>query len=123
MNLRTLSLEEFLRHAYTQINDLTSTDLEKEFLKRLEDLTENDAVTEVLKAEFSGEEIRGLAEALQEFDVEDVTKIIDVLTKASTYDPQELEAQLKLAKDFQEVANDIGDTFDLLNKLISKTQE
>lgn len=48
MNLRTLADDELMRHAYVELDPLTSTDLERELLRRFEEYAVSAPLLEVL---------------------------------------------------------------------------
>ncbi|NYT44584.1 hypothetical protein H0A64_07055 [Alcaligenaceae bacterium] len=139
MNLRTLSDSEFLRHAYAQSDDLTSSDIERELLRRFE-LVDTDAYEAVQEVELCAADLRQLGEALEGFTVSEVaellgllleanidakalTAILRLLEKAGITESDEFEAELKLADEFRKLANDAGDVLTRLTTLITETQE
>ncbi len=139
MNLRTLSDQEFLRFAHNQIDDLTSTDVEREALRRLE-ATDTELFEAASEAEFTADELTNLAQAMEGFTVKEVTEllgamlessidvkplieILKVLDDASITEPDELKEALEFADKFQAIANDAGDVLARLSTLVSETQE
>lgn len=142
MNLNILSTEEFLRYAHNQIDDLTSSDIERELLRRLE-ARETDAVAALDETEFSAEEILVLGEAMSHSEVESATavakllnavsdsnftvdaliEIIQLLQETGISEADELSAVLGLTKDFRTLANDAGDIFSRLHSLTEQIQE
>jgi len=145
MNLRTLSDSEFLRYADTQIDDLTSSDIEREALRRLEaaeqrmqnaegfpaladeySLTADEVRSMVEAHPGTHEEIVGLLAALADKGIESpkaLTAFLQHLDKAGITEPDELKAELELATKFKSLANDAGDLFNRLHTLTEATQE
>lgn len=139
MNLRTLSDSEFLRYAHTQINDLTSTDVERELLRRLE-ATDTELFEAAGEAGFVADELTNLAQAMEGFTTERVIELLGVmlelnidakpliemlrhLDKAGITEADELKEELELANKFKSLANDAGDVLTRLTTLITETQE
>lgn len=139
MNLNTLSDREFLRYANAQLDDLTSTDVERELLRRLE-ATDTDTFEAAQEMEFSGDDLRRLGEAFEGFTIDEVVDllgamlaadveaksligILPLLDKAGITESDELKEALEFATKFQAIANDAGDVFTRLTTLITETQE
>lgn len=139
MNLSTLDTATLLRHAYAELDDLTSSDLERELLRRLE-ATDTDAFEAATELGFTGDDLRKLGEAMEGFTTEEVTDLLGVmlemdidakpviemlrlLDKAGITEPDELQVQIDLAKKFQDVANDMAEVLPRLTALINETQE
>lgn len=139
MNLRTLSDSEFLRYANNQLDDLTSSDIERELLRRLE-ATDTELFEAASEAEFTADQLTNLAQAMEGFPVQEVTQllgvmleadidakplinILNVLDDAGITEPDELKEALGFATKFQAIANDAGDVLARLSTLVSETQE
>ncbi len=139
MNFNTLSFDEFLRYANTQIDDLTSSDLERELLRRLE-AVDTDTFNATQELEFTSEDLRRLAEAGEPFTTDEmvdlmnaannsgfaignIVQFLDLLAGAEVEDPDDLKDTLAFATNFQTIANDAGDVITRLNTLITETQE
>jgi hypothetical protein len=139
MNLNALSDREFLRYANAQLDDLTSTDVERELLRRLE-ATDTELYEAAGEADLTADELTSLAQAMEGFAVKEVTELLGVMLEASIEtkpliailrlfekagitEPDEFEAELKLADQFRKLANDAGDLFNRLHTLTEETQE
>lgn len=139
MNLNTFSLNEFLRYANMQIDELTSTDLERELLHRLEDI-DTDAFNATQELDFTGEDLRRLTTAGEPFTTDEnvdllnaayasgftvgnIAQFLDLLNVAGFEGPDDLKGIFKFSSDFKEIANDAGDVFERFNTLINDTQE
>ena len=139
MNLRTLSDSEFLRYANNQLDDLTSSDIERELLRRLE-ATDTELFEAASEAEFTADGLTNLAQAMEGFTVEQVTELLGVmleadieakpliamlkvLDEAGITETDELKEALEFATKFQAIANDAGDVLARLSTLVSETQE
>lgn len=139
-NLRILDTETLLRHAYAQLDDLTTSDMERELLRRLE-ARETEAVQALDDIEFSAEELRTLNKAMdgcEAADADDVAKLLNaitgsqfsikavigfvqMLTGSGITEPDELKTALELAQKFQQVANDLAEALPRLTTLITET--
>lgn len=139
MNLRTLSYDEFLRYAVAEIDDLTSSDLERELLRRLEAI-DTDAFNATQELEFTSEDLRKLAEAGEDLDIDEQVQILNAVKKQSMavgavvlvleilgeHDieyPDDLKEIFEFAAKFRAIANDAGDVIDRISNLINETQE
>lgn len=139
MNLNTLSDREFLRYAHNQLDDLTSTDVERELLRRLE-ATDTELFEAASEAEFTADELTNLSQAMEGFTAKEVTELLGVMLEADIEvkpliatlkaldaagiaEVDELKEALEFAAKFQAIANDAGDVFTRLTTLISETQE
>lgn len=139
MNLRTLSDSEFLRYANSQMDDLTSSDVERELLRRLEAI-DTDTFEAATELGFTGDDLRNLNEAHAELSTKEVVELLDaasstnisqielililkVLNDADITEADELKESLEFAAKFQAIANDAGDVFTRLTTLITDTQE
>lgn len=121
MYLAKLSDDEVLRIARAEINDLTSTALEVELLKRLEALLEDtdepDAFYEAaMDHNLNALGIAQLGEALID-GAENTAALLRVLADAGYETPEALKADLATAGKFAELANDAGDVFSRLSSL------
>lgn len=139
MNLRTLSYDEFLRYAVSEIDDLTSSDLERELLRRLE-AVDTDTFNATQELEFTSEDLQKLSEAGEDLDIDEqvqilnavknqnmaVGNVVQVLKMISDLDieyPDDLKEIFEFAAKFRAIANDAGDVIDRINTLINDTQE
>lgn len=110
MNLERLTTTELIQHAWQQLDSLTSTDLERELINRLEAQQ-----TEI-------DELRTLAadsEALD--DPAEFSKIVALLTEFNAPDAKTLRQKLERADKFYEIAEEAGDVFQRLTTLAEAT--
>lgn len=139
MNLRTLTDKEFLRYANAQVDDLTSTDVERELLRRLE-ATDTELFEAASEAEFTADQLTNLSQAMEGFtterviellgvmlesdiDTKDLIEMLRALDQAGITETDELKESLEFAAKFRAIANDAGDVFTRLTTLITETQE
>jgi hypothetical protein len=139
MNLRILSNNEFLRYASNEIDDLTSSEIERELLRRME-ATDTELFEAASEAEFTADQLTNLSQAMEGFTPEEVTELLGVMLEnnidvkplvatlkvldtAGITEVDELKEALEFAAKFQAIANDAGDVFTRLTTLISETQE
>lgn len=139
MNLRTLSNNEFLCYASNEIDELTSSEIERELLRRMEAL-DTDAFEALQETELSADDLHQLGEALESFDVSEVVELLGFLLEhnidakplkamlqeldnAGITEADELKEALELGTKFQSLANDAGDVFTRLTTLVTETQE
>ena len=108
--LRTLSDEEFLALAEVGRDDLTSTALELEFMRRFRAL--------VSAANVGANVMSMLADC--RMDEQEAEGYLIVIRDAEVFDAKQLAADLKLAKEFRELADEAGDLFSKFHQLISK---
>ncbi|NYT45122.1 hypothetical protein H0A64_09840 [Alcaligenaceae bacterium] len=139
MNLRTLSDGEFLRYANSQMDDLTSSDIERELLRRLEAI-DTDLLLAIDDTKFTPTQLVDLNEAMgsldfvntikllnhindSAIDTGDVLAFIKLIEGSDITESDELKEALEFATKFQAIANDAGDVFTRLTTLITETQE
>jgi hypothetical protein len=128
-HLRVLSDTELLSHAQYQVNDLTSSVLEIELLKRFEEkideAIDNDPLLKVLD-DYGVEEADELKQKLgffnefEEFEELDCRALLEAITAAGIDTAESLKARLARADEFDAIANDAGDLFARLNTLATK---
>ena len=107
--LRTLTDEEFLALAEVGQDDLTSTALELEFMRRFRTL-----ISAAIGADFlSMLEDCGM-------EAEQAEDYLTVIRDAEVLDAKQLAADLELAKEFRMLADEAGDLFSKFHQLISK---
>ena len=104
--LRTLTDEEFLALAEVGQDDLTSTALELEFMRRF-------------RAANVGADFLSMLEDCQ-MDAEKAEGYLTVIRDAEVLDAKQLAADLELAKEFRMLADEAGDLFSQFHQLISK---
>lgn len=139
MNLQTLNLSEYLRYAYASLDDLTSSDIERELLRRLEAI-DTDLLLAIDDTEFTPTQLVDLNEAMgslnfvntikllnhindSAIDTGDVLAFIKLVEGSGITEADELKEALEFAAKFQAIANDAGDVFTRLTTLITETQE
>lgn len=140
MHLATFTLAELVRHAQVEISDLTSTPLEIELLKRLEQLQSRQAELDVLDEyesegpeflkralelhlDYSHVDARALLSALSDADIDDpkhLRGLLETISDAGIDDVESLKARLSRADEFDAIAKDAGDLFARLNTLVTK---
>ena len=108
--LRALTDEEFLALAEVGQDDLTSTALELEFMRRFRALISAANV----EADFLS-----LLEDCQ-MDAEKAEDYLTVIRDAEVLDAKQLASDLGLAKEFRMLADEAGDLFSKFHQLISK---
>ena len=126
MELRLLSNEELIRKAHTEIDNLTSTPLEIELIRRLEELTEWQPVLDVIQTHYDS--VKDCA------DFDDVLTNLDTLTRIAPMpellgafedhnvdDIKVLREKLQRADKFYDLAQEAGEAFTMLATLASAT--
>lgn len=103
--------DEFIRHAKSNLDPLTSTDLERELLIRLEN---------VIDTAIDHEPIDDALEAAC-LDVKQLKSLLELLEEFNVDTPNALRAKLERADAFYDIANEAGDLFDRLTQLIHTT--
>lgn len=142
MHLANLTDEELVRHADLELNDLTSTDLERELLGRLQRFIGQEAgvaraMSKMAEYEYDDAEAAALLEraAEHELDADDLHKLgeaitvdashaADLLKKLTEFDiadAADLHDALLRYRDFQEVAEELAEPFARLAALINPT--
>lgn len=124
MHLRTLTTDEFMRQAYTQMDPFTATHLEQELYNRLEQiLTHSNGLFE-LTEELGGNEHSSLLKLLYEndlyriADLERAIKLYEIVTKHID-EVEDLKKAVKLFTKIKELNDDttaIDDVVDLLKE-------
>lgn len=105
MNLRTLTDDELLRHAYAQHSPLTTTDLEAEMFRRFADVAdERDGLQYVLSTQNEAglcietpeeaDRVASLVELAEEFSGWDIRGLLEVLRDHDFDNPEALDALL-----------------------------
>ena len=109
--LNHLTNEEFLRHAQSAHDSLTTTDVEIEFMQRFAALLDD----EIANAP--------LMQALDDagIDISELKEIVATLEEFHVSTPDELRTKLERAHKFYDIANDSGDVFSRLNDLVNTT--
>jgi len=127
MNLRTMSDSEFLRYANAQLNDLTSTDIERELLRRLESNQDQAEQIEGLVAladeyTFTASELRTVIESCP-LSLPEMAALLAALNDEDIHGADDLKKRLGVLKKFNALANDAGDIFNQLQIIIDTLQE
>lgn len=139
MNLRILSNNEFLRYASNEIDDLTSSEIERELLRRME-AVDFETLQAIEESEFSVDELINVLEAMEPLDLRNTIKLLNAITNSNIdtgallefiklmdesgiTEADELKEALELAQKFRAIANDVGDAFTRLTTLVTETQE
>lgn len=136
MNLRTLTDEEFLRHALAVQDPLTSSAIEAECLRRFEallDTHDSEAYELVTERELDASVLRDTLDTLDAHDIEpgalaqlcdamligpaNTAALLNALAAADLDAPESLKAELDLAKQFRALVEDAGDVFSRLSEL------
>ena len=115
----------FIAAVHSEIDPLTSTNLERELLARLEALLDeyHGELTQAAENyDFGAEDIKSLGEALIE-NLPTTVALLTVLAAASIDDPDALKSRLALAEQFHALAGDAGDVFIRLAQLTTPTKE
>lgn len=126
--LQAMSLPHLLSAAHAEIDSLTSTPLELELLRRVEELAQDvDAaegfLTLVDEYEIKAEDVRTLIEAHPEAELTDMAKLLSALNDADIHTVEDLQAILQSLSQFRELANDAGDVFNRLADLAETATE
>lgn len=111
MYLAMLTDDELLVHAEQTMDALTTSDLERELIKRLQARTEE------------GADNTSLVDALDEAGIEDedLPKIVKVLDEFCVTDASHLRQKLERADKFYNIAQDAGDVIDRMADLVKAT--
>lgn len=125
MNLQTLDTPTLLRHAYAEQDDLTTSDLERELLRRLENLhDEAGGLSGLLKEH----EQKAIIEAFEqhneltnEWDAKELLQVIALLGEHEILHATELKTQLELIAKFRSMANDMAEALPQLINLLNET--
>ncbi|MBA4315600.1 MAG: hypothetical protein C0422_09795 [Alcaligenaceae bacterium] len=127
--LRTLSDSELAAKANTELDTLTSTDLERELLQRFEeqlawqpifDLIKN---TYANKAESAFEELPQVLEQVAALEcVGELKEIVGALQDHNIDEVKALREKLERADKFYDVAQEAGEAFSMLAKLAETSQ-
>lgn len=123
MYLPSLSDAELCVHVDATVDAMTTTDVERELLKRLEARVALDDVTLNVADEFDGtaEDVRTLYDA----HPGSLKEIGEILAKLNDYDIHtvaQLEEQIERSRKFYDIANDAGDALARLAALAAETQ-
>lgn len=144
MHLRTLTNAELARYADSQINELTSTALEVELLRRLVALTDAEsgivAISEsVAEHDFTDEDAAEILDRAAEYDLDadgirnlgaalivnatNSAELLTTLAEAGYENAAALKDDLQLAENFSALACDAGDVLTRLSELAAATNE
>lgn len=127
MNLQTLDLETLLRRAYAEQNDLTTSDMERELLRRLETLRDSTVDLDELLDEQGGDEIerkvRRFDELTEAWTAAEIAELLDFLASQEITEVPQLKALFARDDKFRSLANDLADTLPRLTTLLNETLE
>lgn len=144
MHLRTLTNAELARYADSQINELTSTALEIELLRRFVELTDaEEGVASVSAAvaehDFTDEDAAEILDLVAEHDLDadgisklgaalivnatNSAELLTTLAEAGYENAAALKDDLQLAEKFSALACDAGDVLTRLSELAATTNE
>lgn len=127
MHLQMLTNSELARFAHSQINELTSTELEIELLRRLEaragdDEEETAVLDRAAEYDLDADGIRKLGEALI-LNASNTAELLSTLGEAGYDNAAALKTDLQLAENFSALACDAGDVLTRLSELAAATNE
>lgn len=123
MYLPILSDAELCVHVDATVDAMTTTDVERELLKRLEARVALDDAMINVADEFDGtaEDVRAIYDA----HPADLKESAEILAKLNDYDIHtvaQLEEQIERSRKFYDIANDAGDALARLAALAAETQ-
>lgn len=124
MYLPNLSDAELCVHVDATVDAMTSTDVERELLKRLEARVAADSlpVTQIAEEfDIDPEALRALCES-HPGDMADFTAILAKLNDYDIHTVAQLEEQIERSRKFYDIANDAGDALARLAALAAETQ-
>lgn len=127
MELRLLSNEELIRKAHTEINHITSTPLEIELIRRLEELTEWQPVLDVMQQHYdSVKDCADFDDVLTNLDtlsnIAAMPELLAVFEEHNVDDIKVLREKLERADKFYDLAQEAGEAFTMLAKLAETSQ-
>lgn len=106
--MASMSHDHLLSAVEAELDPMTSTDLERELVKRLDEMLEwQDVIDAIEAAGLEANDIRGIAEAMAD---------------NSCDTPADLRAKLECADKFYDIAAEAGDVISRLSELVSNTQ-
>lgn len=123
MYLPSLSDAELVTHADATLDAMTSTELERELIKRLEARVSADTLPVIQIAEefdIDPEALRTLCES----HPADLKESAEILAKLNDYDIHtvaQLEEHIERSRKFYDIANDAGDALARLAALAAET--
>lgn len=130
MNLQQLTDSELARHADLATDPLTTTDLERELLRRFEGLVDTGAEYSVLielldefnidhTATADIEQIRAALQFQYERDLSGARALLDTLADFDIDSPEALRKQLDRLSKFDQVMQDLADPITTLQTLVT----
>lgn len=127
MNLQSMDTAQLMRHAYVQQDEMVTSDLERELLRRLD------------KAERELAQVEGFLDLVDEYDVtcEEIRLVLEshpasciqlseLLQELNDHDIQtrkDLKKIIEQVLEFRSLAEDAGDVFTRLSALTKDLQE
>ena len=123
MYLPSLSDAELCAHVDATLDSMTSTEIERELLKRLEARVEHDTTPLIQLAEefdIDPEALRAVLEA-HPGDLNDYKALLAKLSDYDIHTVAQLEEQIERSRKFYDIANDAGDALARLAALAAET--
>ena len=123
MYLPSLSDAELCAHVDATLDSMTSTEIERELLKRLEARVEHDTTPLIQLAEefdIDPEALRAVLEA-HPGDLNDYKALLAKLSDYDIHTVAQLEEQIERSRKFYDIANDAGDALSRLAALAAET--
>jgi len=118
MHLAILSDRELVRHADLAFDPLTSTDLERELVRRLE--ANHGARDEIDQTNSAWSDVTEACESAG-LERDQLPKLLLVLSEHDIANADDLREALERDRDFQEVAEELAEPFARLAALINPT--
>lgn len=125
MNYTNLTTEEVLRVAYAEQDELTSTPLELELRRRLQDVSDElEASRPLLDVlgdfdELKPDDLRALLERMPEGGITDATELLSVLAEEEIPTADALRARLKQANKLADLTEDPDAALEALETLFN----
>lgn len=127
--LRTLSDSELAAKAHTELDTLTSTDLERELLQRFEDQLAWKPIFDLVKdtyantAESAIEELPQVLKQVADLEcVGELPELVKALQDHNIDDIKVLREKLERADKFYDLAREAGEAFSMLANLAETSQ-
>lgn len=109
----------------SEMDSLTSTDTERELLARVERLLDEQdpQITAVVEDfEIEADDLRAVVES-HPANLKEMAELLGLLNDEEIHDADSLKALIAFRRDFQALANDMGDTATRLSTFITNAQE
>ena len=123
--MQSMSLQHLLAAAHTELDPLTSTPLEHELLRRLEDRLPYEDQAETFLAladeyEVTAADLRAVLES-NPASAKDMASMLSALSDEDIHGPEQVKALIKTSTEFRNLAIDAADTFTRLAALAETT--